>query len=311
MVHPAVYAAIVVGGVVIVGMKLYEEYLENKSYERFRKHQTHYEREFNRFHRNTNDFDFDDNREEDEGDIAAKGNEMSEVRKRKPFGSSSSKPNNEIKRSVIYENNQDEYELSELEASIAERKRRLMAEQAFLDQEEENLKNRKNALMKNNFDDVTSSMDQPKFSSSSSSSDNEDDAHSLRNHMTVFDPFADQLQDANDNITNNSLSNSDSTERMIIKANRRNSSEQQQLSLNSSTELRYPSPHINTSPTSNTTSVTDGEQPAVRASDSEESWDTVSELEDWNQSSAYESDGELQSHHSVASDTDEEDRLCF
>lgn len=180
-----------------------------------------------------------------------------------------------------------------------------MAEQAFLDQEEENLRNRKNALMKN-FDDVTS-MDHTKFSSNSSSDNDEE--HSLRNHMTVFDPFADQFQESHDNNVDNSLSNSDSTERMVIVDNTEKAIDQKLSSaapLSSSTELRFPSPHHDTPPTSNATSVTDGEHSIARVSDSEESWDAVSEMEDWNQSSAYESDGEYQSHNSIASDSDED-----
>lgn len=87
MVHPAVYAAIVVGGVVIVGLKLYEEYLENKSYEQFQRNRTRYEREYNRFHRTTNDFDFDDDRDYG-GEEEDKDNDPYTIRKRRRYSNS-------------------------------------------------------------------------------------------------------------------------------------------------------------------------------------------------------------------------------
>lgn len=214
-----------------------------------------------------------------------------------------------IIQSTVYEHDQDQYELNELEISIAERKRRLMAEQAFLEQEEENLRIRKNALMSNNFDDVTP-VNQQMSRSSTSSSDEDYDEHSLKNHMAVFDPFADQFQDTEEQGVN-SLSNSDSTERMVsIENNDKESSQDVEENIENSTELRFPSPHSNSPPTSNATSVADEEHPVNGPSDSEESWDAVSELEDWNQSSTYSSDNEHYSRHSIASDSDD-DRLRF
>lgn len=206
----------------------------------------------------------------------------------------------------------DQYELDELEMSIAERKRRLMAEQAFLDQEEENLRIRKNALMNNNFDDVTSVCQERSLSSMSSSNDEDDDEHSLRNHMAVFDPFADQFQDSQDQSVR-SLSNSDSTELMESTQNQEQQSSQEaeeDKKTENSTELRFPSPHTNSPTTSNTTSVASDERQVRGISDSEESWDAVSELDDWNQSSTYSSDNEHYSHRSIASDS-EDDRLRF
>lgn len=101
MAHPLFYAALAFGGVVIVGMKLYEEYLENKSYEEFQRSRTRYEREFNRFHRSNNDFEFDDDREDEP--IFVKREEDPNVRKRRPFGSSSNSEN-DIERVNKYSN---------------------------------------------------------------------------------------------------------------------------------------------------------------------------------------------------------------
>lgn len=63
MVHPAVYAALVVGGVVVVGLKLYEEYKEAKMYEQYQRHRTRYEQEqqqYNHFQHRNNEFDDSD-----------------------------------------------------------------------------------------------------------------------------------------------------------------------------------------------------------------------------------------------------------
>jgi hypothetical protein len=90
MVHPAVYAAIVVGGVVIVGLKFYEEYLESRSYEQFQRNRTRYEQEYNRFHGSNNDFDFDDDRDYGSSKEDNEENDPYTIRKRRPYANSNS-----------------------------------------------------------------------------------------------------------------------------------------------------------------------------------------------------------------------------
>lgn len=158
-----------------------------------------------------------------------------------------------------------------------------MAEQAFLDQEEENLRNRKQVLMRS-FDDVT--QNSPTFVNSNSSSDNEDD-QSFKDHMALFR----RPQDSAENT-------SDSTETILHDKNDK--------PLHNSTELYYPAASL--TPTTSATNSVDLQ--INRVSDSEESWDAVSEL-GWNQSSENESDNELGSHHSIASFSDSENRIRF
>lgn len=80
--HPAVVAAFAVASVALISWKIYEEYQERKMYEQYQRHRSRYEQEFsyeqqfNRFHRNNNDFDFDDDHEE---------SSSSQIRHRKPF----------------------------------------------------------------------------------------------------------------------------------------------------------------------------------------------------------------------------------
>lgn len=189
-----------------------------------------------------------------------------------------------------------------------------MAEQAFLDQEEENLRNRKNALMRiYETDDVTSSstnaLDHTKFNSSSmeSSEMEEEDQHTLQSHMARFDPFADQFQDNEEEERHGGgSSNSESTEIMYVEAEQNLSSSEQNLNatttdnMGNSTELRYPTPRTTTPPTSisEASAVSSPRIISVSSthgSESEESWDAVSEAE-WNQTSADESDDNQQQH---------------
>lgn len=58
--HPAFYAALLIGGVIIVGFKLYEEHKEAKMYEQYQRHRNRYEQEHQQhshFHRGNNEFD--------------------------------------------------------------------------------------------------------------------------------------------------------------------------------------------------------------------------------------------------------------
>lgn len=145
-------------------------------------------------------------------------------------------------------------------------------------------------------DDVTSTS-LPNFINSNSSSDNgDDDDHSLHNHMTQFD----RSQETSEKSLSRSVENtSDSTETLI----------HNKVPLQNSTELFYPAASL--TPTTPTTSTTNSVTSHInRISDSEESWDTVSEAE-WNQSSANESDNEHSSHHSIASLSDGENRIHF
>lgn len=148
-------------------------------------------------------------------------------------------------------------------------------------------------------DDVTSTS-LPNFINSNSSSDNgDDDDHSLHNHMTQFD----RSQETSEKSPSRSVENtSDSTETLI----------HNKVPLQNSTELFYPAASLTpTTPTTSTTSTTNSVTSHInRISDSEESWDTVSEAE-WNQSSANESDNEHGSHHSIASLSDGENRIHF
>ncbi|KAI9331771.1 hypothetical protein BD770DRAFT_403428 [Pilaira anomala] len=307
--HPAVVAAFAAVSVALISWKIYEEYQERKMYEQYQRHRARYEQEFsyeqqfNRFHRNNNDFDFDDDHEE---------SSSSQIRHRKPFSDTTDTENK--KSPPVVEEDYDQYELSDLEATIAERKRRLMAEQAFLDQEEENLRNRRNMIMRNSADVIplsnSSSISSSSSSSSSSNSDSENNSRNLQSHMANFDPFVDQFQEnasevsniastKNNNTTENSIheeNNSDSTETIQAKNN------QSQSSLNNSTELYYPSASL-LSPTVSATTSVSGENlnsNVNRISDSEESWDAVSELEWDAPSSANESDDEFRSHISSA-----------
>ncbi|GAA5794974.1 hypothetical protein EDC94DRAFT_643940 [Helicostylum pulchrum] len=315
MLHPAVVAAFAFTGVVFVSWKIYEEYQERKMYEQYQRHRARYEQEnsyeqqYNRFRRNNNEFDFDDNHEES----------TSNIRKRKPFSDTTS--STEKKKPVEVEEEQDQYELSDLESSIAERKRRLMAEQAFLDQEEENLRNRRNTIMRNSTEVIPLSNSRSIISnnissSSSSDSDSEDDQHTSQNHIAnSFDPFVDQFQDNSSSSDHTSVkyneaegsstheeSNGDSTETIHVEKN------QSQASINNSRELFYPSASLLSPSASAATSIS-GENitsPNINRSDSEESWDAVSEIE-WNQSSANESDNEF----SVASISEDDTRIRF
>lgn len=161
-----------------------------------------------------------------------------------------------------------------------------MAEQAFLDQEEENLRNRKHVLLRS-VDDVTHT-NSSNFISSNNSSDNDDDGNSqsLHDHMTQFDRSQEIVENG-----------SDSTETII-----------HDRPLHTSTELYYPAASL-TPATSTTNSVVSH---VNRTSDSEESWDAVSENEWNNQSSVNESDNEYDSHHSIASSSDgENNRIRF
>ncbi|KAG2231612.1 hypothetical protein INT48_006698 [Thamnidium elegans] len=301
MLHPAVVAAIAFTGAVYVSWKIYEEYQERKMYEQYQKHRARYEqessygRQYSGFRRNNNEFDFDDDNEEI----------TSNIRKRKPFSGTSS---TEKKKE-----GQEQYELSDLESSIAERKRRLMAEQAFLDQEEENLRNRRNTIMRNStkvipMSNSRSIISNNNSSSSGNSSNSEDDEQSRKAN---FDPFVDQFQNNSSsdhtsvkyNEAEGEESNSDSTETIHLENN------QSQVSINNSAELFYPSASLLSPSTSTTTSIS-GENitsPNInRSSDSEESWDAVSEIE-WNQSSANESDNEF----CVASISEDDTRIRF
>lgn len=193
-----------------------------------------------------------------------------------------------------------------------------MAEQAFLDQEEENLRNRRNTIMRNSTEVIPLSNSISIISnnsSRSSSSDSEDDEHTTKSHIANFDPFVDQFQEnpssSHTNVKYNDSegssthdeSNSDSTETIHIEKN------QSQVSMNNSTELFYPSASL-LSPSASTATSISGENitsPNInRGSDSEESWDAVSEIE-WNQSSANESDNEF----SVASISEDDTRIRF
>ncbi|KAI7890236.1 uncharacterized protein EV154DRAFT_511953 [Mucor mucedo] len=265
MVHPAVYAIIAFAGVAAISYKIYEDYQEAKMYEQYQRHRTRYEQErqqYNHFERRNKEFD--DSDDEDT------------LRRRRPFKKRSQNGTSSTEQS--------QYELTDLETSISERKRKLMAEQAFLDQEEENLRNRKQALMRGFDDDVT--QHSSRFISSNSSSDNEDD-QSLKDHMALFSrPHQESAENT-----------SDSTE-TIHRENDR--------PLHNSTELYYPAASL-TPTTSTANSVVSHTN---RISDSEESWDAVSER-GWNQSSANESDNELDSHHSITSFSDNENRIRF
>lgn len=189
-----------------------------------------------------------------------------------------------------------------------------MAEQAILDQEEENLRNRRNTIKRNSTEAIPLS-NSISVISNHSNSDSEDDDHTTQSHIANFDPFVDQLQE-NSSSSHTSVkyndseggstreeSNSDSTETIHIEKN------QSQVSMNNSTELFYPSASL-LSPSASTATSISGENitsPNInRGSDSEESWDAVSEIE-WNQSSANESDNEF----SVASISEDDTRIRF
>lgn len=189
-----------------------------------------------------------------------------------------------------------------------------MAEQAFLDQEEENLRNRRNMIMRNSADVIPLSNSRSISSSSSSSSsnsDSENDSRNLQSHMANFDPFVDQFQENASEISDNaSAKNNNTTENSIHEENNSDSTEtihakndQPQSSLNNSTELYYPSASL-LSPTVSATTSVSGENLSTsnvnRVSDSEESWDAVSELEWDAPSSANESDDDFRSHISSA-----------
>ncbi|KAI8884945.1 hypothetical protein K501DRAFT_332253 [Backusella circina FSU 941] len=249
MPHPLVLGAIVVGGVVVlwggyeIASKIYREHRDREEYQE-------YIREYN------NREKFSDNDDDDEPLInTIRRGSNNGLRNRRRFSASSDdKVSNE------------EFELSEMESSILERKHRLEQEQAFLDKQEELLKARRSAL----FQDLETDVAQT-------------------NHLVIqdnpmtFNPFSTDFEDEDDqtknfqpNLINNNQDdhNDESTSKEITPVtNNEDLSEQEDNtnndSLTSSSELRFP------------------RAPRFPASDSEESWDAVTD--EWNHTDSEES----------------------
>jgi hypothetical protein len=320
--------AAIVGGGVLSGVliiwggyefasNLYEEYQERQQYEEYVR--SHYKSSDDGYsyqksyrQRMNNDFEFEDDRDLTDHEMNEKNeeddpytfrnnnrsslNDQYELRNRR--GHSQSSLDNE-------KLNSDQYELSEMENSINERRRRLMAEQAFLDREEEMLQSRWEALRKNT---------ESELNNSSSTITN---ATSIQHPLgDSFNPFMDAEEDSAMNSFSDEFQNSLSItgknasddhkqdspvdhcqqeeEKRSKETMAETTAESGSLyhSLSSYTEpqeLRFPIP----STADAQSERSDSTIPSRKGlSDTEESWDAVSE-EDWLKSV----DGSDEDHH--------------
>lgn len=288
MPHPAVLAAIVVGGVAALGLAIYKQLQEQENYYHYQQ-QSHSSRQrHHNMFRHSNDFELDQDfmTEDDdkEHDPYYLHHDTTQLRSRKPYTKDSSDREDEAtthneKKSASSSLDQDQFELAELESSIAERKRRLMAEQAFLDREEENLRNRRLELQREG----------QGFYQAAAAIPNEE-TESSASVAGILDPFANHFA-----FNENDDSDEDSYYRHSHR-NANSSGENTAILINSKREESdsssvHESDHSNHMyasnlqfPDASQVIVTDSEagtsvNSSRVVSDSEESWDAVSENE--------------------------------
>ncbi|EPB81286.1 hypothetical protein HMPREF1544_11998 [Mucor circinelloides 1006PhL] len=278
MPHPAVLAAIVVGGVAALGLAIYKQLQEQENYYHYQQQSYNSRQQHRNMFRHSNEFELDQDfmTEEDDKnhDSYHLNRDTHQLRSRKPFTKDLSDNEDEAtshneKKSTTSSLDQDQFELAELESSIAERKRRLMAEQAFLDKEEENLRNRRLELQR----------EEQGFCQATASSPNEE-TDPFANHF-AYNGNDDSDEDSYYHQGHENASSSGENTAILIDSKREESDS------NSVHESDH-SNHMYSSnlqfPDASQVIVTDSEagtsvNSSRVVSDSEESWDAVSENE--------------------------------
>lgn len=288
MPHPAVLAATVVGGVAALGLVIYNQIQEQENYYHYQQQSYSSRQQHRNAFRHSNDFELDQDfmAEDDdkEHDPYHLHHDTTQLRSRKPYSRNFSDQedgavSHNEKKSATSSLDRDQFELAELESSIAERKRRLMAEQAFLDREEESLRNRRLELQR----------ETQGFYHAAASSPNEE-AKSNVAAANVLDPFAnhfayngsdDSDNDSHYHYAHGNASSSGENTAILINSKREESE-------SSSVHESDHSSHMYSSnlqfPDASQVIVTDSEagtsvNSSHAVSDSEESWDAVSENE--------------------------------
>ncbi|KAK4509932.1 guanine nucleotide-binding protein subunit alpha [Mucor velutinosus] len=288
MPHPAVLAAIVVGGVAALGLAIYKQLQEQENYYHYQQQSYNSRQQHRNVFRHSNDFELDQDFMAEEDDKEDNPHHLhhdtTQLRSRKPYSKGFSDHEDEAtshneKKTATSSLDQDQFELAELESSIAERKRRLMAEQAFLDREEENLRNRRLELQR----------EEQGFYQAAASSPNEETESGV-SAVEVLDPFATHFAySGNDDSDDDSYyqhghgNASSSGEHTAILIN----SKREESESSGAHESDH-SNHMHSSnlqfPDASEVIVTDSEagtsvSSSRAVSDSEESWDAVSENE--------------------------------
>ncbi|KAI8150277.1 hypothetical protein BJV82DRAFT_15455 [Fennellomyces sp. T-0311] len=143
--HPAVFAAIVVGGVIVLwggyefASRLIDEREERRQYDEYvRRHH----RDFEKSHLTDDSSEFS-NDDDDGQKRLHREYESLRRRRQRPGSSSSSRTKQSFNDENLYHS---AYELTEMEKSILDRRQRLQMEQAMLDEVERDLQRRREVL---------------------------------------------------------------------------------------------------------------------------------------------------------------------